>query len=257
MIANRTRSLSLAFLPGAFLVAFLCVQPLHAAAGCSNASLTGKYGFVVNGSSSHGAFAALGQIATDGTGNIAGTVTSSDNGTINDGVEVLGNYKIDAHCTGTMTIQPAGLPKMSFTIGVTADGSQISMVRTDNGTTELGTAQAQASHRCSTSGVKGIYTLQGSGAQPGVGPLAIAGEVALRGAGTLKGAATISVDGSIAKGQKISGGFKVIRGCTGAAVIDIGNQGPIHLELVAVSGERGVLFIQIDDNTVLAGSLRQ
>ena len=58
-------------------------------------------------------------------------------------------------------------------------------------------------------------------------------------------------------GTKIASAFKVIRICQGAAVIQVGNQGPIHLNLVVVNGGGGILFIQGDSNTLVSGSLQR
>jgi hypothetical protein len=51
----------------------------------------------------------------------------------------------------------------------------------------------------------------------------------------------VSINGTVASKQEISGAFKVIRICQGATVIQVGNQGPIHLNLVVVNGGRGIL----------------
>jgi len=234
----------------------LWAQPMHPTA-CSNASLHGKYGFAINGTVSGNPITAVGQIATNGSGNLAGNESISDNGSIGNLLAVLGKYAIKSDCTGTMTIQAKGRSKQNFNITVISGGKQIDMVQTDSGTTNLGTAQAQASKSCSLARVKGVYGLQGGGTEIGVGPLALAGQITLRGDGTLNGSATVSVNGVIASGQKISGAYKILRICQGAAVIQVGNQGPIGLNLVVVNDEHEVLFIEGDANTLLSGSLQQ
>ena len=226
-------------------------------AACSNGSLTGSYGFAINGTANGNPITAVGQIATNGNGTLAGIETISENGTLGNLLEVLGKYSIRSNCTGTMTIQAAGRSKQNFNVTVISGGKQIDMVQTDSGTTELGTAQAQVSKSCSLAGVKGAYGLQGAGTEIGVGPLAFAGQITLRGDGTLSGTETVSVNGSIAAKQKISGAYKVGHRCQGAAVIQVGNQGPIHLNLVVVNGGHGILFIQGDSNTLVSGSLQR
>ena len=235
---------------------FLWAQPSRPAA-CSNRSLTGRYGFSINGTANGNPITAVGQIATNGNGTLDGRETISDNGAIGNLLAVLGTYAIKSNCTGTMTIQAAGRSKQNFNVTVISGGNQIVMVQTDSGTTELGTAQAQASKSCSTAGVKGVYGLQGGGTEIGVGPLAIAGQITLRGDGTLNGTATVSVNGSVVSKQTISGAYKILRICQGAAEIQVGNQRPIGLSLVVVNGEHDVLFIEGDANTLLSGSLQQ
>jgi hypothetical protein len=243
-------------LSSVLLATFLWAQPMHAAV-CSNASLTGRYGFAINGTANGNPITAMGQIATNGNGTLDGIETISDNGALGDLLEVLGTYTIKANCTGTLTIQPQGQPKQNFNVTVISGGKQIKMVRVDDGTTNLGTAQAQVSKSCSLAGVKGVYGLQGGGAEIGVGPLALGGQIDLRGDGTLSGTQIASVNGSISAKQKLSGAYKVGRGCQGAAVLEVGNQGAIHLNLVVVNGERGILFIQADANTLVSGSLER
>jgi len=235
---------------------FLWAEPAQPAS-CSIATLHQRYGFVINGTSSGNPFTAAGQIATDGNGTLAGNETISDNGSVSNLLSVLGKYSVKSNCTGTMTIQPKGRSKQNFDITVSSDGTQIDMIQNDSGTTILGTAQAQVSKSCSLAAVKGTYGLQGAGTEISVGPLAIAGQITLSGNGTLKGTATVSVNGSIASKQKISGAYKILHICQGAAVIDVGSQGPIYLNLVVVNGERGILFIEGDSNTLLSGSLQR
>src|SRR5271167_3499859 len=120
----------------------LWAQPVRPGA-CSNGSLTGRYGFTINGTASGNPITAVGQIATNGNGTLAGNETISENGTVGNLLGVLGTYAIKSDCTGTMTIQAAGHSKQNFSVTVISGGQQIDMVQTDSGTTELGTAQAQ------------------------------------------------------------------------------------------------------------------
>ena len=244
--------LSLVVLLGTFLWA----QPTKAAA-CSITTLHQRYGFAVNGTNSGDPFTAVGQIATDGNGTLAGNETISDNGSVGNLLEVLGKYTVNSDCTGTMTIQAQGRSKQNFDITVIANGTQIDMIQNDSSTTILGTAQAQLSKSCSLAGVEGTYGLQGAGTEIGLGPLAIAGQITLHANGTVNGIGTVSINGSIASKQTISGAYKILHICQGAAVIKVGNQGTSHLNLVVVNGERGILFVQGDAGALLSGSLQR
>ena len=255
MISKSVRLASLNLPLVVLLGSFLWSQPTPPAA-CSVTTLHGRYGFTLNGTVNGNPNTAVGQVATN-DGNLAGNETISDNGSVGNLLEVLGKYTVNSNCTGTMTIQAKGRSKQNFDITVSSDGSQVEMIQNNSGTTILGTAQAQVSKSCSLAGVKGTYSLQGGGTEIGVGPLALAGQITLRGGGTLDGTATVSVNGLIASKQKISGAYKVLRICQAAAVIQVGNQGPIHLSLVVVSGEDKVLFIEGDANTLFSGSLQR
>ena len=256
MISKLVRLAVLILSCALVLGASLWAQPARPAA-CSNGSLTGSYGFTINGTANGNPVTAMGQIKTNGNGTIAGLETISENGTVGDLLDVLGTYAIKSDCTGTMTIQAAGHSKQNFSVTLIANGKQIEMVQTDSGTTELGTAQAQGLKSCSLGEVKGVYALQGAGTEIGTGPLALGGQITLLQNGTLSGTETLSINGTVASKQKISGAYKVNRPCQGAAVIQVGNQGPIHLDLVVVNGGHGVLFIQADSNTLGSGSLQR
>ena len=255
MISKSVRLASLNLPLVVLLGSFLWSQPTPPAA-CSVTTLHGRYGFTLNGTVNGNPNTAVGQVAAN-DGNLAGNETISDNGSVGNLLEVLGKYTVNSNCTGTMTIQAKGRSKQNFDITVSADGTHIDMIQNDSGTTILGTAQAQVSKSCSLAGVKGTYGLQGAGTEIGAGPLAIAGQITFSGNGTLTGTATVSVNGSIASKQKISGAYKILHICQGAAVIDVGNQGPLHLNLVVVNGENEILFIEGDSNTLLSGSLRR
>jgi len=256
MISKLVRLAVLILSSVVVLGASLWAEPERPAA-CSNASVHGKYGVTINGTVNGKPITAMAQIVTDGSGDIAGLETISDNGAVSDLLEVLGTYAIRSNCTGTMTIQAQRHSKQNFNVTVIAGGAQIDMIQTDSGTTELGTAQAQPSTSCSTAGVKGVYGLQGGGTEIGAGPLVLAGQITLRADGTLSGTETVSINGSVASKQKISGAYKVDAPCQGAAVIQVGKQGPYHLNLLVVNGGHGILFIQADANTLLSGSLQR
>ena len=158
-----------------------------------------------------------------------------------------------------MTIQAAGHRKQNFDATAISGGQQIDMVQVRTAAPpEPGTAQAQGSTPCSSAGAKGVYGLRrDAGTEIGVGPGLRRADYVTRGDGTPTGTETVSINGTVAFETKISGAFKVIRVCQGAAVIQVGNQGPIGLNLVVVNGGRGILFIQGDSNTLVSGSLQR
>jgi hypothetical protein len=219
--------------------------------------LTGNYGFMVNGTAGGSPIATVGQISTNGNGSIAGAETSSLNGTISEGVELLGTYKINANCTGTAAITPAGQSTLNFSLTIIEGGKQIQMVEADTGTTVSGTAYAQGVSKCTLAGVKGIYGLQGGGIEMGSGPLVYGGQINLKGGGALSGTENGSINGTIFTGATVSGAYKVGKPCTGGAVVYVGQNSPIGLNLVVVNGEKAVLFIQTDTGSLSAGILEK
>jgi hypothetical protein len=256
MIAQTIRSaISKLFSSITLLAPLLCAVPLHGA-NCSMQSLSGFYGFVINGTSDGSPIAIVGLMATDGTGSISGLETVSENGTILDSLEVLGKYNISSNCTGTLTIQGAGLAPQNFDVTLISGGKAISMVETDSGTTESGTAVAEGPTACSSSRINGSYAIQATGVESAAGPLALSGQINFHGDGTLDGTETTSVNGVITSG-KVAGGYKIGNRCFGAASISVGNRNFIHLNLFVVNGGKGIDFIQADSHTMVSGSMQQ
>ena len=103
--------------------------------------------------------------------------------------------------------------------------------------------------------VSGTYSLNEAGFLVGQGPVAYGGQVLLQGGGTVQGTRAGSTDGSISAGDQIAGAYVIDPRCFGAAVLSINHGPPLHFNLVVVNSGREVIFIQIDQDTVIAGSL--
>src|ERR1700730_14592523 len=103
MISKLVRLVILNLSSVVLLGTFLWAQPVLPAT-CSITTLHQRYGFAINGTNSGNPFTAVGQIATDGNGTLAGNETISDNGSLGNPASVLGTYSINSNCTGTMTI---------------------------------------------------------------------------------------------------------------------------------------------------------
>jgi hypothetical protein len=256
MISKLVRLVILSVSMIVALGSLVWAQPTHPAKGCSITTLHDRYGYIINGTADGNPITIVGEFAADGTGFIAGMETRSENGTISQPA-TLGKYKINANCTGTLEIDPAGGSKEHFNVAVTSAGKEIDMVETDNGTTEQGTAQAKDIKACTSAGLSGAYGLLGSGVEIGMGALAFAGQIRFHGDGTLNGTETVSVNGSISSREKISGAYKIDRRCFGGAVLNVGNNAPIHLNVVVVKGQQRVLFIQSDANNLVSGSVQK
>ena len=74
----------------------------------------------------------------DGTGTLV-TSTSSVNGTVSKLANVSGVYTVNRDCTGSKVFG-SGASAQHFDFVITPDGSTITWVETDNGTTISGTA---------------------------------------------------------------------------------------------------------------------
>jgi len=87
MMSKSARLTAIVWPSFVLLSALVWAQPVLPAGACSNGSLTGNYGFILNGIAGGNPIAIVGQISTNGSGNIAGFETTSLNGSISNGVE--------------------------------------------------------------------------------------------------------------------------------------------------------------------------
>jgi hypothetical protein len=119
---------------------------IRLAGTCSVQSLIGPYAYVFVGSkSAHAngelqrAFSAVGLLVADGSGNISGTDTLSENGDITSGRQYTGTYTINPDCSGTATF--SGLGQMNLVLS--NDNRHLDLIQTDPGTNVTGTARQQ------------------------------------------------------------------------------------------------------------------
>lgn len=99
---------------------------------CSNASLTGDYGFQRNGQTGPGAsLVALGTITFDGKGNQFVQQTINRSGTITTVANLVGTYDINPDCTGTQT--DPGTGKIISHIVIVHGGDEVLGISTTTG----------------------------------------------------------------------------------------------------------------------------
>lgn len=78
-------------------------------AACSNSTLKGVYAMLDASTANTTQLDAFSnQFTADGLGNLTGTQTSSQNGTITSNVATTGTYQINSNCTGSISITPVG-----------------------------------------------------------------------------------------------------------------------------------------------------
>lgn len=119
----------------------------QAAPRCSNANLTGGYGFNVSGIAANGVqYSLVGRFVADGKGGVTGTSTQSVNGAISRPT-FTATYTVNADCTGTTNI--------TFDFGLTTpldfiivdDGKSVYIISAgasgSQGDNETGTATRQ------------------------------------------------------------------------------------------------------------------
>jgi hypothetical protein len=227
------------------------------AANCSNASLSGTYGFLHDGTDSNGtpATAAVSQITFDSTtGTFTGETKASHDGVITT-FSFTGTYAVASNCTGTGT--PAG-------------GSPFSFVVTSTGFLALhlfseGFAVKQGSPTCTNAGVKGSFGFETTGVflagAPATGAVAIIGELTLTvnpsGQGVIRGHVSSSEDGTFLTfaEEPVTGSYRVGTDCRGRATITPKGLSEMHFSLVIVHSGKEMLALETDSDTVVSGTL--
>jgi hypothetical protein len=226
------------------------------AATCSNASLSGIYGFLHDGTDSNGtpATAAVSQITFDSkTGTFTGETTASHDGVIVT-EPLTGRYTVAWNCTGT---------------GNPAGGSPFSFVITPTGFLAVhlfseGFAVKQGSPTCTNAGVEGSFGFETTGlllAGTSAPALAVIGELRLTvnssGEGVISGHLAASEDGAFLTfaDEPVMGHYRVGPDCKGGATLTPRGLPEMHFSLVIVDGGKEMLAIETDADTVVSGTL--
>ena len=230
-----------------------------AGATCSNASLSGAYGFVHGSTDNNGApnSAAVTQITFESTkGTFTGETTSSHDGAITT-FSFSGTYTVAPNCTGT-GIPAGGNP---FSIKVTSTG----FLAFHPGS--VGFAVKQGSPTCTNGGVKGSFGLEATGVflagAPVTGPVAIIGNLVLgvnaSGDGVIRGRVAGSEDGTIFTfaEEPVTGTYSVNSDCTGTATITPKGQSALNFSFVVVDSGKEMLAIETDAGTVVSATLQR
>jgi hypothetical protein len=236
-------------------------------ATCSNASLSGIYGYLGGGTNTNGVpTATLGQLTFDSsTGKFTGTLTVSTDGVIETG-SVSGTYAVASNCTVTGTSTVEGGKAHPFSAVVTSTGG-VKEVDGHTGATTGGSVLAQGSPTCTNAGVKGSFGLEATGVfvtgAPFTGPLALIGELVLSvnasGDGEISGHVAGSENGTILTFTKepVTGSYSVNKDCTGTFSITPEGKSALNFSFVIVNGGKEMLAIFTDADTVVSGTLQR
>jgi len=226
-----------------------------ARATCSNASLSGTYGFLHDATDTTGApaTAAVSEITFDSTaGTFTVYTTASHDGVI--ATESLtGTYAIESNCTGTGT--PTGATP--FSIVVTSTGFLAVHIFSE------GFAVKQGFPACTNAGVVGRFGFETTGlflaGAPATGWVAFIGDLKLSvnpsGEGAISGQVAGSEGSTTLAFAPVSGTYSVNSDCTGTATITPEGQAPLNFSFVVVDGGKEMLAVETDANTIVSGTL--
>ena len=238
-----------------FLLATM-VAAVPASAVCSNATLKGVYGYY-HGRPGGGATitAVVGQITSDGAGNLSGFWTMSQNGVISNG-SFDGTYSIAGNCTGSMTFATEDTTNAHFSVVLDDSHKGFQLIQTDNGFAQPGFGLAQGTAPCGLTGMKATFATNFLGTLfPGDTVEAIVGQINLNGLGSITGnTETSSVAGTITV-SPVTGTYNEGGDCRGTAQI-IGVT-TMNFNTVVVNNGKEVIMIETDNNTLVAGTAQQ
>ena len=134
-----------------FVLAVVVTTTSPVYAQCSNATLTGSYGFKQQGFGLRNSkpaklgnmipFATVGVVTFDGAGKASFTLTQVYNSSGGDFFEAIpGTYTVNSDCTGTIAIEDFGLHFYIVTVG---GGAELFGIQTDIGSTNTVDAKKQ------------------------------------------------------------------------------------------------------------------
>lgn len=134
-----------------FVLAVVVTTTSPVYAQCSNATLTGSYGFKQQGFGLRNSkpaklgnmipFATVGVVTFDGAGNASFTLTQVFNSEGGEFFEAIpGTYTVNSDCTGTIAIEDFGLHFYMVTVG---GGAELFAIQTETGTTNIVDAKKQ------------------------------------------------------------------------------------------------------------------
>ena len=232
---------------------------------CSNASLSGIYGSLGEGTNTQGEPEAnLFLFKLDSTtGRYTGLNIGSNDGVIDTGA-VNGTYAVDPNCTVTGTTSRGGSTH-PFSGVITSTGMQ--SASGNPGTTNGGFWVAQGSPTCTNAGVKGRFGLALRGTflagAPFTGPVILIGDlvfdVSRSGDGVIGGQIAGSEDGTILTftDEPLTGSYSVNANCTGALTITPEGEPPLNLTFVIVDSGKEMLALETDADTVVSATLQR
>ena len=217
-----------------------------ASATCTNATVTGVWGFFLGGA---------GQFTADGKGTItSGSATTSQNGTILT-ITYTGTYSVAKNCTGNLTLNVIGGGTYTANFVLDQMNKGVQIIGTVSGDNASGFGAAEGTVTCGLTGKKTTYAALLFGKYPGTGTkVDIVAQVILDGHGKVSGSGTFDIGGTITP-TSISGTYTENSNCTGTATIT--GTSTFNFNFVVVSSGKEIFMIETDNGTSVGGWMQQ
>ena len=214
-------------------------------AACTNATLNGVWGYQVG--------TAVGQFTADGQGNLTGSQTVNQNGTILSQT-FSGTYSVAKSCTGSVTfnINGGGSGSANFVLDEGKKGMQI--IDTISGGVAEGIGLARGVVTCGLPGKKATYAAELLGKINGTGPIGYVFQAILDGNGNVTGSGTFDVNGTISTGS-VTGTYTQNSDCTGT--LHIATPVTLNFASLVVAAGKEILLVDIDSSAAAAGNMQK
>ncbi len=251
----------------AVVVSVFGVAPaIQAQATCTNASLSGTYGFSVRGffqgtpvpsTTASNPIASVGTTTFDGAGGWASNYTESINGTLST-VSHAGTYAVGSNCIGTLTVTSGGTGTRSLVIH--SQTNEAFVLNTTPGVVLAGILKKQTVTGCTNATLRSRYGFISEGFDQNVGgsivtpasqPAAAIGNLVFNGAGAFSFAVTRSENGIILSGTG-TGTYALLADCTGSGTATISGGATDTFNAVVISA-REIFFILTVSGQVESG----
>lgn len=218
---------------------------------CTNATLVGPYGYLLQGNlleqGSVVPYADMGSWTADGNGNISGSGTQSFAGTIEQGTSITGTYIVNSDCTGSASLTYGNsIGTFHFNLTILNNGQDMRLMQIDNGFIVSGAAHQQPAN-CVLESINGAYAYTISGSvidtSGNVDPYTDSGKITFNGTGGFSLSGEISAVGTVTSVSS-SGTYATHSNCAGTATFTDPNLGTLNMNLAIVNG--GLRFIDTD-----------
>ncbi len=220
---------------------------------CSNASLTGTYLYLLNGTLLTGSpsaiYAEVGKLVADGQGHVAGLAQASVSGTLVN-YSLNGTYTVQANCSGSMSLAANSNITRTFNIQVGNGGGSVVLAFAGTGevTAGQGYRTTAGSSQCGKGSFSGSYGFELNGFAEG--PTSEEGQMVSDGNGNLNLNLVFNASGNVVPAA-YSGTYLVLSDCTGAATLTSQSGSVNYFFAVVPNGQ--VLVLETDPGTTLSG----
>jgi hypothetical protein len=224
------------------------------AATCTKTTFKGVYGFFTSGFDNSEPVANIGQVTSDGTGSLTGTITHDLDGNQKT-ASISGSYTIVKGCTGTITYVESG-STYNYSFAVDESNKALQAIETDLGTTVVGFVQPLATATCGLSGKSTTYAFNGFGAVSGVGSVGYAGQLILDGKGNVTGTISVSEKGTINAGVSVTGTYTQASSCIGILKLAPTGFSTMDFATYAVNENKELLMVETTGGTTVGGNIQ-